>query len=59
MTISRKEVPLWDYVEVTLEAEVAGNPFQDVSGILSGYPSCGTPAEMEKINSLLRETPDN
>jgi circadian clock protein KaiC len=35
------------------------NPFQDVSGILSGYPSCGTLAEMEKINSLLRETPDN
>jgi circadian clock protein KaiC len=33
-------------------------PFQDVSGILSGYPSCGTTTDIERINSLQRETPD-
>jgi circadian clock protein KaiC len=26
-----------------------GNPFHDVSGILSGYPSCGAPAELGKM----------
>ncbi len=33
-------------------------PFQDVSGILSGYPSCGTIAESDRVHSLQRETPD-
>jgi circadian clock protein KaiC len=35
-----------------------GQPFQDVSGILAGYPSCGAPVEMARINGFLREGPD-
>ena len=34
-----------------------GEPFHDVSGILSGYPSCGLPIEAEKMGSLLQENP--
>jgi circadian clock protein KaiC len=32
-----------------------GQPFHDVSGILSGYPSCGLPLEADKMENLLRE----
>jgi circadian clock protein KaiC len=33
-----------------------GQPFRDVSGILSGYPSCGVPLEADKIENLLQES---
>jgi len=34
-----------------------GQPFHDVSGIISGYPSCGSPLEAEKIENILQEGP--
>jgi circadian clock protein KaiC len=34
-----------------------GEPFQDVSGILAGYPSCGTATEVERINTIFEDAP--
>ncbi|MDJ0884385.1 MAG: circadian clock protein KaiC [Desulfobacterales bacterium] len=35
-----------------------GKPFQDVSGILSGHPSCATGGEVERLSSLFVEGGD-
>jgi circadian clock protein KaiC len=34
-----------------------GKPFRDVSGILSGHPSCGVPLEYEHGMALNRASP--
>ncbi len=31
-----------------------GNPFQDVSGILTGHPACAAPGEVERLGSLFQ-----
>ncbi len=35
-----------------------GNPFQDISGILTGHPSCVSPGELERLSNLFQEGDD-